>query len=109
MIGIRKTKELMLTGKLLSGIEAAEFGLINKSAPADKLDETQVELSCQSVRILHTPARSTRIQHRGLLRWHRDLLNRRQEQGDIGDFTLVHQLRRTGGMPVLYGMRMVGA
>jgi enoyl-CoA hydratase/carnithine racemase len=40
MIGIRKTKELMLTGKLLSGIEAAEFGLINKSAPADKLDET---------------------------------------------------------------------
>src|SRR4051812_10782623 len=40
MIGIRKTKELMLTGKLLSGIEAADFGLINKSAPADKLDET---------------------------------------------------------------------
>ena len=33
MIGIRKTKELMLTGKLLSGVEAAEFGLINKSAP----------------------------------------------------------------------------
>ena len=27
MIGIRKTKELMLTGKLLSGVEAAEFGL----------------------------------------------------------------------------------
>src|ERR671918_134938 len=40
MIGIRKTKELMLTGKLLSGVEAVEFGLINKSAPADKLDET---------------------------------------------------------------------
>lgn len=40
MIGIRKTKELMLTGKLLSGVEAAEFGLINKSAPADKLDAT---------------------------------------------------------------------
>ena len=38
MIGIRKTKELMLTGKLLSGTEAADFGLINASAPADKLD-----------------------------------------------------------------------
>ncbi len=38
MIGIRKTKELMLTGKLLSGVEAAEWGLVNKSAPADKLD-----------------------------------------------------------------------
>jgi enoyl-CoA hydratase/carnithine racemase len=38
MIGIRKTKELMLTGKLLSGVEAAEWNLVNKSAPADKLD-----------------------------------------------------------------------
>ncbi len=27
MIGVRKTKELMLTGKLLTGVEAAEFGL----------------------------------------------------------------------------------
>ncbi|ORJ92558.1 crotonase [Prescottella equi] len=39
MIGIRKTKELMLTGKLLSGKEAAEWDLINASAPADQLDE----------------------------------------------------------------------
>ena len=33
MIGIRKTKELMLTGKLLSGKEAVDFDLINASAP----------------------------------------------------------------------------
>ncbi len=39
MIGIRKTKELMLTGKLLSGKEAAEWTLINASAPAEQLDE----------------------------------------------------------------------
>ena len=39
-IGIRKTKELILTGKLLSGIEAAEWNLINSAAPADKLDDT---------------------------------------------------------------------
>jgi enoyl-CoA hydratase len=38
MIGIRKTKELMLTGKLLSGVEATDWNLVNKSAPADKLD-----------------------------------------------------------------------
>ncbi|MBB1031698.1 enoyl-CoA hydratase/isomerase family protein [Dietzia sp. SLG310A2-38A2] len=38
MIGLRKTKELMLTGKLLSGQEAKEFDLINDSAPADQLD-----------------------------------------------------------------------
>jgi enoyl-CoA hydratase len=39
MIGIRKTKELMLTGKLLSGKEAVDFDLINASAPAEELDE----------------------------------------------------------------------
>ena len=39
MIGIRKTKELMLTGKLLSGVEAVDFGLINASAPAEELDQ----------------------------------------------------------------------
>jgi enoyl-CoA hydratase/carnithine racemase len=43
MIGIRKTKELMMTGKLLSGVEAADFDLINKSAPAAELDDTVEE------------------------------------------------------------------
>lgn len=37
-LGIRKAKELMLTGKLLSGKECAEWGLANASAPADKFD-----------------------------------------------------------------------
>lgn len=39
MIGLRKTKELMLTGKLLSGQEAKDFDLINDSAPAKELDK----------------------------------------------------------------------
>ena len=40
IMGIRKAKELMFTGKLLSGIEAAsaEWNLANASAPVDKLD-----------------------------------------------------------------------
>lgn len=43
MLGIRKTKELMLTGKLLSGKEADDFDLVNASAPADELDATVEE------------------------------------------------------------------
>jgi enoyl-CoA hydratase/carnithine racemase len=43
MIGIRRTKELMLTGKLLSGTEAAQFGLVNASAPAAELEATVEE------------------------------------------------------------------
>src|SRR3954447_17541127 len=38
-IGIRKTKELLLTGKLLSGTECADWGLANVSAPAEELDQ----------------------------------------------------------------------
>ena len=41
IMGMRKSKELMLTGKLLSGTEAAspEWNLCNASAPADQLDD----------------------------------------------------------------------
>jgi enoyl-CoA hydratase len=39
MIGLRKAKELMLTGKLLTGLEAKEWGLINDCAPAAELDD----------------------------------------------------------------------
>jgi len=39
MIGIRKTKELMLTGKLLNGREVVDFDLINAAAPAEELDK----------------------------------------------------------------------
>jgi enoyl-CoA hydratase len=38
-IGLRKTKELLLTGKLLSGRECLEWGLANVCAPADQLDQ----------------------------------------------------------------------
>ena len=38
-IGLRKTKELLLTGKLLSGKECEDWGLANVSAPAEDLDQ----------------------------------------------------------------------
>src|SRR4051795_11268067 len=38
-IGLRKTKELLYTGKLLSGREAEEWGLANVCAPSDQLDQ----------------------------------------------------------------------
>jgi len=38
ILGERRAKELMLTGKLLTGREAYEWGLVNDVAPADELD-----------------------------------------------------------------------
>jgi enoyl-CoA hydratase len=42
-IGLRKAKELMLTGKLLSGKECYEWNLANLSAPAEQLDQAVAE------------------------------------------------------------------
>lgn len=39
LTGIRKGKELMLTGEKISGKEAAECGLVTKSMPAEELDD----------------------------------------------------------------------
>lgn len=39
MVGLRRTKELLLTGKTYSGAEAAEWGLVNCAVPAERLAE----------------------------------------------------------------------
>ena len=45
VIGMRKAKELMYTGDAISGIEAAEIGMINKAVPRDKLEEEVTRLA----------------------------------------------------------------
>ncbi|MDE3115483.1 MAG: enoyl-CoA hydratase/isomerase family protein [Pseudomonadota bacterium] len=39
MIGMRRSKELMLTGKLLTGDQCAEWGLVNAAAPQAEFDK----------------------------------------------------------------------
>ena len=39
MIGMRRSKELMLTGKLLSGDQCADWGLVNAAAPQAEFDK----------------------------------------------------------------------
>lgn len=38
MIGVRRTKEIVFTGKTVSGAEAAEWGLVNQAVPPAELD-----------------------------------------------------------------------
>jgi enoyl-CoA hydratase/carnithine racemase len=45
LIGQKKARELLLTGKLLDGKEAERFGLVNQSVPADQLDEETRKLA----------------------------------------------------------------
>lgn len=39
ILGMRRAKELMLTGKIISGSKAAEWGLVNESHPTEDLDK----------------------------------------------------------------------
>jgi enoyl-CoA hydratase len=44
LIGYAKAKELLMTGDLLTAVEAKELGLINYALPADALDEKVQEI-----------------------------------------------------------------
>jgi enoyl-CoA hydratase len=48
-IGMRKAKELLYTGDLISGQEAERIGLINKAVPADKLEQAVEEFIARLV------------------------------------------------------------
>jgi enoyl-CoA hydratase len=44
-LGLAKAKELALTGKPLSGVEAVDFGLVNKAVPFEALEEECYKLA----------------------------------------------------------------
>ncbi|MHB1420417.1 MAG: enoyl-CoA hydratase/isomerase family protein [Bacillota bacterium] len=51
VLGVRKTKELFYTGKLISAKEAEEMGLVNKVVPADQLEAEVYKLAEEMIAI----------------------------------------------------------
>jgi enoyl-CoA hydratase len=47
-VGPKRAQEMVLTGKVVSGKEAAEMGLISRSVPAERLEE-EVEICAQTI------------------------------------------------------------
>jgi len=50
-IGLKRTLDLLLTGRVISGREAADIGLVNKAVPEDKLEE-EVEKLAKAITLL---------------------------------------------------------
>ena len=50
-VGLRKAKELLLTGKLIDGVEAERIGLVNLAVPEEKLDEEVEQLARQMLTV----------------------------------------------------------
>jgi len=49
IVGVRKAKEILLTGDFISGQEAERIGLANRAAPADKLEQAAEDLIAKLV------------------------------------------------------------
>jgi len=47
-LGPEKAKRMLLTGDLITGVEAARMGLVLESVPSDKLSERTLELACRA-------------------------------------------------------------
>ena len=50
-VGMKRARELLLTGHIISGKEAETMGLVNKAVPIDRLEE-EVEAKCQEICLL---------------------------------------------------------
>lgn len=50
-VGLKRARELLLSGRTITGLEAAKIGLVNRAVPPDKLEE-EVEKTAQAMCLL---------------------------------------------------------
>ena len=77
-LGLTKAKEYALTGRPLSGAEAAEAGLINRSVPFAELEATVAEEAAPAGRDPALAARCDEADRQPGLREHGPALDRRR-------------------------------
>lgn len=58
-VGIQHAKDLMLTGRLISGVEAAAIGLVTRAVPSGELFDRTTQIAAETAR--HSPLAVTRM------------------------------------------------
>ena len=67
LMGLRNAMEMMLTGDSISGIEAAQMGFANRAFPADKLEESVLNVARRVAKIPRDlQALNKRVVHRAM-------------------------------------------
>ncbi len=61
LIGMRKTKELLFTSKLISGAEAERIGLVNQVVPDDELDAAALDMARDVARTADVGLRMSKL------------------------------------------------
>ncbi|MBI4302574.1 MAG: hypothetical protein HY664_08205, partial [Chloroflexi bacterium] len=92
LIGMRKSKELLYTGRQISGIEAEQIGMINKAVPADKVEE---EVNRWAEMIAHQSADALAIHKETLNRWWQNM-GIESSIRSSSDYDLMYQLSEQG-------------
>jgi enoyl-CoA hydratase len=69
LIGPHRAKELLLTGKLITGTEAAAMGMINRAVPAAELSDVAYALAREYAAQPTYAARATKMAVNRYLRW----------------------------------------
>lgn len=72
LIGPMRAKEMLMTGKLITGVEAAAMGLVNRSVPLDGLREETMALARKMASMAPYAVRATKQSVNRYVRWMAD-------------------------------------